>query len=154
MPAGRPTKYKPEYATQAKKLCALGATDAELADFFEVCVATINLWKIQHEEFSESLRIPKEIANDRVEKSLYQRAVGYEHDEVDIKVIEGQVVQTPIRKHYAPDTTAAKFWLINRRRKDWAERIEQDIKAEITETVDKEELVRRAIFMLAERLTK
>lgn len=33
--AGRPTKYKPEYAEQASKLCALGATDAQLADFFE-----------------------------------------------------------------------------------------------------------------------
>lgn len=32
---GRPTDYKPEYAEQAAKLCALGATDMDLADFFE-----------------------------------------------------------------------------------------------------------------------
>lgn len=34
--AGRPTKYKKEYDDQAFKLCLLGATDKEIADFFEV----------------------------------------------------------------------------------------------------------------------
>lgn len=119
--AGRPSKYKPEYAKEAAKLCALGATDAQLADFFEVAIATINLWKIQHPEFSESIKVPKEQANDRVEQSLYRRAMGYEHDEVDIRVIEGQVVQTPIRKYYPPDTTAAIFWMKNRRPAEWRE---------------------------------
>lgn len=33
---GRPTRYKAEYAQQAYKLCLLGATDKELADFFHV----------------------------------------------------------------------------------------------------------------------
>ncbi|MBL3206262.1 terminase, partial [Klebsiella pneumoniae] len=41
---GRPSKYKPEFAEQAKKLAVLGATDAQMADFFEVSVSTINLW--------------------------------------------------------------------------------------------------------------
>jgi len=31
---GRPSSYRPEFVTQAEKLCRLGATDAELADFF------------------------------------------------------------------------------------------------------------------------
>jgi hypothetical protein len=34
MERGRPTKYKEEYNEQAYKLCLLGATDKELADFF------------------------------------------------------------------------------------------------------------------------
>ena len=42
---GRPTKYKAEYAEQARKLCLLGATDMEMADFFEVSEFTINKWK-------------------------------------------------------------------------------------------------------------
>jgi hypothetical protein len=45
MTAGRPTKYQPEFAEQAYKLCLLGATDPEMADFFEVCVATVQNWK-------------------------------------------------------------------------------------------------------------
>lgn len=31
----RPTKYQEAYAEQARKLCLLGYTDAELADFFK-----------------------------------------------------------------------------------------------------------------------
>lgn len=119
--AGRPSKYKPEFAKQAAALCALGATDAQLADFFEVSVSTVSLWKVQHSEFSDAIRIPKEQANDRVEQSLFRRAMGYEHDEVDIKVIGGEVIQTPIRKYYPPDTTAAIFWLKNRRPEQWRE---------------------------------
>lgn len=122
--AGRPTKYKPEFAEQAAKLCALGATDAQLADFFEVSVSTINLWKVQHPEFSESIKVPKDEADLRVEQSLYRRAMGYEHDEVDIRVVGGEVVQTPIRKYYPPDSTALIFWLKNRKPKDWRDKIE------------------------------
>src|SRR6478752_4057215 len=103
---GRPSKYKPDYAKQAAKLCLLGATDAQLADFFEVAVSTVNLWKVQYPEFSESIKLPKAESDTRVEQSLYMRAMGYEHDEVDIRVVGGGLVQTPIRKFYPPDTTA------------------------------------------------
>lgn len=121
MPAGRPTKYKPEYAAQASKLCGLGATDAQMADFFEVSISTINLWKVKHPEFSESLTVPKDMANARVEQSLYRRAMGYEHDEVDIRVVNGEIVETPIRKYYPPDSTAMIFWLKNRDQENWRE---------------------------------
>ena len=40
----RPSKYKPEYVDQAAKLCALGATDIEIADFFAVEIADIAVW--------------------------------------------------------------------------------------------------------------
>lgn len=132
MPAGRPTKYREEYVQQAEKLCKLGATDAQLADFFEVSVSTINLWKLEHPEFSESVKVPKEQADERVEQSLYRRAMGYEHDEVDIRVIEGQVVQTPIRKFYPPDSTAMIFWLKNRKPDAWRDKTEREISGNVT----------------------
>lgn len=121
MAGGRPSKYRPEFAQQAKKLCELGATDAQLADFFEVSVSTINLWKINYPEFSESISVPKEIADARVEQSLYRRAMGYEHDEMDIRVVNGEIVETPIRKYYPPDATSMIFWLKNRKPADWRE---------------------------------
>lgn len=121
----RPTKYKPEFAGQAAKLCKLGATDAQLADFFEVAVSTVNLWKVQHKEFSESIKVPKAQADARVEQSLYLRAMGYEHDEVDIRVVDHEIVETPIRKFYPPDTTAAIFWLKNRKPGEWRDK--QDV---------------------------
>lgn len=120
----RPSKYKPEFAGQAAKLCLLGATDAQLADFFEVSVSTINLWKVEHSEFSESIKVPKEQADERVVQSLFRRAMGYEHDEVDIKVVDKEIVMTPIRKYYPPDTSAMIFWLKNRA--GWRDKVEQE----------------------------
>jgi hypothetical protein len=125
--AGRPSKYKAEFAEQAAKLCKLGATDAQLADFFQVSVSTINLWKVQHAEFSESIKVPKAEADERVEQSLYRRAMGYEHDEVDIKVVGGEIVQTAIRKYYPPDSTAMIFWLKNRKPAEWRDKVEQEV---------------------------
>lgn len=119
MAGGRPSKYKPEFVTQAQKLVQLGATDAELADFFEVTISTISLWKVKHEEFSEALKLGKEVADKRVEEALYNRAMGYSHEETDIRVVDGAVVMTPMIKHYPPDTTAAIFWLKNRKPGEW-----------------------------------
>lgn len=117
----RPTKFKKDFIGQAQKLCKLGATDMEMADFFEVEVRTLYRWKAENEEFCQALKAGKDEADDRVERSLYARANGYEHDEVDIRVVDHAIVQTPIRKYYAPDTTAAIFWLKNRRPKEWRE---------------------------------
>lgn len=129
---GRPSKYKPEYAKAAQKLCALGATDAQLADFFEVSVSTVNLWKVQHVEFSESIKVPKAQADEKVEQSLYRRAMGYEHDEVDIKVVAGSIVKTDIRRYYPPDTSAMIFWLKNRKAGEWRDKVETEHSGAVT----------------------
>ena len=128
MPAGRPTKYKGEYAKQVEKLCLLGATDQEIADFFEVDVRTIHRWKADHDEFCHSLKAGKEAADARVERSLYQKAVGYEQDEVKIFMPAGaeDPVYAPFRAKIAPDTTAAIFWLKNRSPEAWRDKKEVD----------------------------
>lgn len=125
--AGRPTDYKEEYDQQAYKLCLLGHTDAELADFFEVTEQTINNWKLAHQSFFESIKRGKESADGDVADKLYQRATGYSHPDTDIRVVDYAIVQTPIIKHYPPDTAAAIFWLKNRQRKKWRDKIEQGI---------------------------
>lgn len=124
MPAGRPSKYLPEYAEQARKLCLLGATDQEIADFFEVDVRTVYRWKAEHDEFCQSLKAGKEVADERVERSLYQKAIGYEQDEVKIFMPAGAEgpVYAPYRAKIAPDTTAAIFWLKNRRSGEWRDK--------------------------------
>jgi hypothetical protein len=116
---GRPSGLTPEKIKQAEKLAKLGATDLEIADFFGITPVTVWRWKEAHPEFCSALKAGKAEADDRVERSLYARATGYEHDEVDIRVVSGQVVQTPIRKFYPPDTVACIFWLKNRRPEQW-----------------------------------
>lgn len=129
MAGGRPSSYKPDYAGQAEKLCRLGATDQEIADFFSVDVRTIHRWKHDHDEFCHSLKAGKETADERVERSLYQRAIGYEQDEVKIFMPSGadKPVYAPFRAKIAPDTTAAIFWLKNRRGDQWRDKSEQDV---------------------------
>jgi len=126
MDLGRPTKYSDKYPKQAYKLCLLGATDQELADFFEVNVDTVQEWKKVHEEFSDSIKRGKKQADSEVAHKLFKRATGYEHPEVDIKMYEGQIIKTDLIKHYAPDTTAAIFWLKNRQSKQWRDKQEID----------------------------
>lgn len=121
---GRPTLYRDAYPEQARKLCLLGATDAELADFFEVSESTLNEWKLAHPEFPESIKQGKRQADASVADRLFQRAMGFEHAEVDIRVIDHQIIKTPITKIYAPDTTAAIFWLKNRQPKQWRDKQE------------------------------
>lgn len=115
----RPTKYKEEYVRQAKKMCELGATDQDLAEAFGVSRSTLNLWKVQHKAFSDTLRAGKEPADNRVEAALYHRAIGYSHPDTDIRVIENEIVVTDIVKHYPPDTKAALAWLYNRKPSEW-----------------------------------
>lgn len=126
MPGGRPSKYKPEFAQQAAKLCMLGATDREVAEFFNVTERTLGNWKEAHPEFFQALKVAKEEADARVEQSLYRRALGYSHDSVHVSNFQGQVTLTPIVEHYAPDTTACIFWLKNRKPGDWRDKTEQE----------------------------
>ncbi len=126
---GRPTKYKPEYAEEAGRLCAAGATDADLALHFEVAISTITLWKAGHPDFSASIKTGKSEADDRVEASLYRRAVGYSQQAVRIFLPKG--APAPVYAEYveavAPDVTAAIFWLKNRRPEAWRDRINHEL---------------------------
>ena len=99
--AGAPTKYDPIMNEQVTKLCLLGATDEELANFFGVCKATINNWKTEYPEFLDSIKEGKENADAKVAKSLYQTAL-------------------------SGNTTAQIFWLKNRRSKEWRDKQEID----------------------------
>lgn len=156
---GRPSKFQPEMCEQARKLSALGATDRELADFFKVSVSTLALWKVEHQEFSDALKLGKEVADDRVERSLYQKAVGYSVDSVKIfadpKTGAEQIV--PFVEHYPPDTTAAIFWLKNRRKDEWRDRVQSELTGKDggpIQTIDvtPEERAKRIAFALAKGL--
>ena len=124
---GQPTKYKPEYAKQAYKLCLLGSIDADMADFFEVSESTINNWKHDYPEFLESIKRGKISADANVASRLYKRAIGYEHDEDKIFNNNGEPLIVPTIKHVQPDTTAAIFWLKNRQPARWRDKQELDV---------------------------
>jgi len=150
MPGGRPSKYKPEFNEQAAKLCKLGATDRELADFFGVKEWTINRWKAEYPEFSQSLKRGKAECDDRVEQSLYRRAVGYEHDAVKILMTkEGEVYREDYVEHYPPDTVACIFWLKNRRPDQWRDKFDVDTGLTRERTTELLQLVEQRLAEIA-----
>ena len=135
---GRPSSYKEEYAEQGRKLCLLGATDGELADFFEVSEVTINAWKSKHPEFLKSLKAGKTQADAEVAEKLYHRALGYSHPEDKIFNDGGEPLIVPTTKHYPPDTAAAFIWLKNRQGGRWKDKQEHEhtISDDLAEALD------------------
>ena len=121
---GRPSLYKPEYAELAYKFCLLGAGNDKLAQLFGVAGSTIDKWIAEIPEFSGKVREGREVADAEIAHSLFQRAKGYQHPEVDIRVIQNQIVKTKLVKHYPPDTSAATLWLKNRNPTQWRDKIE------------------------------
>lgn len=109
---------------QARKLCLLGATTEDLAEFFHVSVSTVSKWLVEVPAFSESVKGAKEELDGKVVRRLFERATGYSHPDVHISNYQGAITQTDITKHYPPDATSAIFWLKNRRPHEWRDRIE------------------------------
>lgn len=129
---GRPTVYKPEFAKQAEKLCRLGATDFELADFFGVDTLTIYRWRNHNETFCNAVMCGKELADERVARSLFNRAVGYSFESEKVFQFQGQIVRAKTVEHVPPDPGAAMNWLKNRRKEEWRDKQDVEHSGEIT----------------------
>jgi len=123
---GRPTIFKPEYSDLARKFCMLGATNDDLARLLEVAGGTIDNWIADIPAFSTAVKEGRELADANVAERLYARALGYSHPAVKIMQSGGEPLEVPYTEHYPPDTAACVFWLRNRRRQDWREKIEHE----------------------------
>lgn len=136
---GRPSSFKDKYCEIARKACENGATDLEVSEELGINGATLYRWKIKYPNFCEALKAGKEIADNRVERTLYNRAVGYSFDSEKVFQFQGQIVRADTVEHVPPDTTAAIFWLKNRKPEQWrdTQRHEHDVTAELGERLDR-----------------
>ena len=122
---GRPTKYRPAYAEQARKLALLGQTDAQIADFFNIGEATLHRWKREHDGFRQSICAGKVRADADVAASLYQTALGggtvteLREEPGDA----GQIVTKRTVRELPPDVRAQRFWLNNRQPALWRDKV-------------------------------
>jgi hypothetical protein len=75
----------------------------------------------KHPEFLGALKLGKSEADNRVERSLYQKAVGYSYDAVKIFMPAGanKPIYAPYAEHVPPSDVAAIFWLKNRDPAHW-----------------------------------
>ncbi|MBQ3349193.1 MAG: hypothetical protein IJG38_02230 [Thermoguttaceae bacterium] len=127
----RPTKYEPKYHNDwAWSLAILGATDREIAQSMGISLSTLNKWKNDFPEFSDSLKAGKESADAHVERSLYRLATGVtvKRRKVLDRSVAGQAVSTDKQgEEYEipPNPTAIIFWLKNRQPQKWRDRREE-----------------------------
>jgi len=134
MAGGRPTKYNPKFhPLLAEALAASGKTVDQIADKIGVHRDTIFDWQNKHPEFSDALKKGKEGPDDKVERSLFERATGYTFDSEKIVTISlgqgmgSEVERVAIEEHCPPDVTAQIFWLKNRRPDRWREKQETEL---------------------------
>lgn len=109
------------------RLTKEGKTLEEVADVLGVTSRTLTNWMGKHQELFLAVRESRQMADELVEASLYQRALGYSHPETKFFCHEGAVITEDTTKHYPPDTQAAVFWLRNRQPTRWKEKTEGDV---------------------------
>lgn len=106
---GQPTKYNAKFhPLLGFWLAQAGLTDVQMADEMGVTERTINNWKKRYPEFFQSITEGKQTPDDEVQAALLKRA------------LEGY-------GSHPPSVEAQKFWLKNRRRGEWGEKIDVNI---------------------------
>ena len=134
---GRKSSFKQEYIQLAENYALLGATDAEMADFFGVSEQTLNTWKKKYPEFLESLKKGKAVADANVASRLYSRAIGYDAKATKFATNEGKITdKVEYIEHYPPDTTAAIFLLKNRQPGKWRDKKEVENQVKLSDELE------------------
>ena len=98
-----------------------GLTDEQIANNIGISRSTLFEWRKNNQDISNALKKGKEIVDIEVENALLKRALGYKYDEV---TYENGVETKRVTKEVQPDTTAQIFWLKNRRKQQWRDKVE------------------------------
>lgn len=129
---GAVSKFTRLQLDKVYKLALLGLKNEELADFLDVDYTIFLTWiDKKHAEFRpelvEVLFEARDGADSIMADRLYQRGLGYQHKETKFFMnSKGQILSVETIKHYPPDTTAATFWLTNKRGKLWKNKTTQE----------------------------
>ena len=147
------SRYNAEYHIDwIEGLARRGCTLDEMANDLGVARSTLCKWIKDNPELSDAIKRGRDYADIRVEKSLYQRAMGFSRTTKKTIIGTGEKDgQKPVRieiteEEVPPDTTAIIFWLKNRNPKLW--RDVQDINAKVATEPDLKPLTEAEIEML------
>ncbi|MFK4787525.1 transposase [Lactococcus petauri] len=129
-----------------------GLTDEQIALNIGIGTTTLYRWKKDYREIRESLKKGKEVVDIQVENALLKRALGYEFVEITKELTDaGLLVTKEVTKQQAPDTTAAIFWLKNRKTNEWRDRKETQLSGEVSVSNPYEGLTEEELRKLASR---
>ena len=105
-----------------------GLSDEQIATNMGITDSTFYEWKKKYSEMSEALKEGKDAVDRQVENALLKSALGYKSDEVTEERRDDELVVTKVvHKEVQPNTTAQIFWLKNRKRLEWRDRVENAI---------------------------
>ena len=115
-----------------------GLTNEQIAKNIGINVKTLYDWKNKESNISNALKKGKEVVDIEVENALLKKALGYTIMLRKQKVTkDGDVVDIEEEVHIPPDTTAQIFWLKNRRKQQWRDKVE----VEKGESIQKIEII-------------
>jgi len=124
MKRGRPTRYDPAFARQARLLCRLGTDNAGLAKVFSVSVATLYRWLDRYPEFGLAVAMGRGDHAGLVEPSMFKRATGYNYlAEHVFDRNSPRPVHVDCRHQVLADPKVALRWLSNRRPEEWRPKV-------------------------------
>lgn len=125
---GRPTDFNEEIAEKIITLYAEGKTEEQVAEIIGKTEPTLRNWKKAHQQFFWATQEAKAFADSLVERAGFKAATGYYYEE-ESETDKGVVVQ---KKYARPDPTMIKYWLNNRKPKQWKDRVEVQMETKDT----------------------
>lgn len=104
-----------------------GLTQQQIAKNLDINVDTLIEYKKKYTDFSDALKKGKEVVDLEVENALFKRAIGYTITIMEQKVDKDGYVHDVKRDVHVPgDVTAQIFWLKNRKKHDWRDKVEYE----------------------------
>lgn len=123
---------EPDNLTLLKGFARNGYTDEDIAQKMGISAVTLYEWKKRFPQIAKALKKGKDVIDDEIEETLIKSAMGYSFDEVTKEPRQNEtgevelVVTKIVRKHQPPNVTALIFWLKNRRRDSWRDKINKE----------------------------
>lgn len=102
-----------------------GLTDEQIANNIGISRSTLFEWRKKNQNISNALKKGKEVVDIEVENALLKRALGYTITLKEQKVDKDGCIHDLVKDVHIPgDVTAQIFWLKNRRKQQWRDKVE------------------------------
>lgn len=109
-----------------------GWTLAAIANFLGISERTLCNYKNQYPELAEALKRGNDDAVYAVENALLRSALGYTYEEEEL--LKNGVVAT-VQKYAKPNVNAQIFFLKNRAKNRWRDKVDHEVDANIAQVI-------------------
>ncbi len=128
----------------------IGIQKTRIADIMLIRHATLERWLRDYPDAQEAWDQGGEHADASVARALFKRATGYKHkiEKVFYNARENEVTRVEMEEKFAPDTSAAIFWLSNRQGKHWKNSSTRELVGKDGETLQPPTIIINPIISL------